>query len=321
MKKKYLKLSLLFVLLITFALPVHLASAAVDQKQEVVDYFEALEKISKYETKALDAYSKIIIVTSKNRKETYLLFANTIVPNYEKFVKGLKAIKAPTTPELLKLHKAGINATSQQLDGLTMMKKALYKNPMDSSAWDKANKIINKAAPLVNKWGDDLVAYYDKVVTAAEKKEAASKYLKFSLKISEEEAAEELRDEAIALLHSYAEALKSGDTSKMDNLLYTWIPKKDVLLLGADYSVEGMDDYVEATIAENDVDILNDWADAVLASTADDLEVSSTYKSDYSLSVYYDLELEGFSAFSIPTVCFSFTTNDGAYFINSIRIM
>ncbi|ASA20630.1 hypothetical protein [Paenibacillus donghaensis] len=101
-------------------------------------YIEQLEKIEKYESLAFDSYNKNTFVTNNTRKKVLSAFDQTILPNYSKFVYHLKTLTAPNA-ELQKIHNTYVKGAKLQLEGMTLMRKSLYKSKVDFKTFDAAN--------------------------------------------------------------------------------------------------------------------------------------------------------------------------------------
>ncbi|AJS60955.1 hypothetical protein [Paenibacillus sp. IHBB 10380] len=135
------------------------AQEEYDPKYEaLLDYADQLELIAKFEDKAVTVYTKYSYITSSNRKQTYAAFNNTIIPNYTKFVVGLKKIK-PTTPELKKIHETYIKGASLQLQAFTLFKNSLSSKSINYKVFDQGNVKLAAGYKLVQKSSDDLEAY------------------------------------------------------------------------------------------------------------------------------------------------------------------
>ncbi|MGF7048932.1 hypothetical protein J2T13_003440 [Paenibacillus sp. DS2015] len=127
----------------------------------LLEYVDALELIAKFEDKAVTSYTKNNrYVTASNRKQTYAAFNNTIIPNYTKFVVGLKRIK-PTTPKLKQIHDTYIKGASLQLQAFTLFKKSLGSATINYKTFDQANVKLAAGYKLVDKYINDFQAYID----------------------------------------------------------------------------------------------------------------------------------------------------------------
>ncbi|RUT31850.1 hypothetical protein EJP77_10730 [Paenibacillus zeisoli] len=143
-------------------IPFHVTEPPVNPAiQQIKDYAAALDKLVPYEDKAIDTSNKYSFFTSKNRKESYLAYANTVIPNYTKFVAGLKAIKTSNT-ELARLNGLYIKGASLQLEGMNLVKKALYSTKVDSKLIKQANDKLTAGRKLISQFSTGLSAYMNK---------------------------------------------------------------------------------------------------------------------------------------------------------------
>ncbi|HEY2494187.1 MAG TPA: hypothetical protein VGI33_14940 [Paenibacillus sp.] len=124
----------------------------------LLDYADQLGLIAKFEDKAVSSYTNNSYVTSSSRKQNYAAFNNTIIPNYTKFVVGLKKIK-PTTPKLKKIHETYIKGASLQLQAFTLFKNSLSSKSINYKVFDQGNVKLAAGYKLVQKSSDDFEAY------------------------------------------------------------------------------------------------------------------------------------------------------------------
>lgn len=129
--------------------------------KQINDYVDQLQKLAPFETKAVSTSNKYLYVTAKNRKEAYLAYANTVVPNYTKFLAGLKAIKTPNK-ELARINNIYIKGASLQMEGLNIKKKALYSTKLDSKLLKQSNEKLVAGTKLINQFSKEFKAYSDK---------------------------------------------------------------------------------------------------------------------------------------------------------------
>ncbi|MNX31035.1 hypothetical protein D3C86_612110 [compost metagenome] len=128
---------------------------------QIKDYAAIMQKLAPYENKAIDTSNKYSYLTSKNRKEAYVALANTIIPNYTKFISGLKAVKTPNK-ELARLNGIYIKGASLQLEGMTIMKKALYSTKIDSKLVKQANAKLTSGRKLISQFSTEFDSYINK---------------------------------------------------------------------------------------------------------------------------------------------------------------
>ncbi|AIQ74357.1 hypothetical protein PODO_14450 [Paenibacillus odorifer] len=132
--------------------------------QEVIDfttYSNQIAAIFKFDEIASEAYVKNRIDTGNNRKQRYTAFNNVIIPNYTKLVIEAKKIKAPNT-ELQVLHDIYLKAIKLQLEAMTMMKEALYKTKVSSTAINAANKKMDEGVKYEGQFVDGINKYRKK---------------------------------------------------------------------------------------------------------------------------------------------------------------
>ncbi|WP_068613416.1 hypothetical protein [Paenibacillus tuaregi] len=131
--------------------------------QQLQDYIGQMKKLVNYENTAVNTYNKYQYVSSKNRKEAYYAFANTIVPNYTKFVAGIKAMKTPNA-DLKRINALYIKGSSYQLEALTLMKKALYNTKIDSKLYKQANAKLAEGRKLISQFSSEFEKYTNKLL-------------------------------------------------------------------------------------------------------------------------------------------------------------
>ncbi|MEF2967679.1 stalk domain-containing protein [Paenibacillus sp. M1] len=135
----------------------------------------------------------------------------------------------------------------------------------------------------------------------------------------------ELKSEAIKAVKLYADALKTGDTSKMNSYMETVILDKtyEYDISHHELSKENYKNKVDGMRKANDTSTINDYANALSAVTSSVLEfdVENAYKSDYSATLVYSFYPEDWDAFSSVYVYFNFTKlDDGRYALTGINV-
>ncbi|WP_046225812.1 hypothetical protein [Paenibacillus dauci] len=135
--------------------------ALAAEATQLLDYLDQLKTIASYEDKAVDTYNSFRYVTSSNRKKTYAAMNNTVVPNYTKFVVGLKQIK-PETPELAKIHDQYVKAASLQLQALTLFKKYVSTPQLKVATLKQANLKVDAGIKMLKVYRDNMDDYLDK---------------------------------------------------------------------------------------------------------------------------------------------------------------
>lgn len=84
-----------------------------------------------------------------------------IIPNYTKLVIEAKKIKAPNA-ELQVLHEICLKAIKSQLEAMTMIKEALYKTKISSTAFKAANKEMDEVVKYEGQFVDGIDKYRKK---------------------------------------------------------------------------------------------------------------------------------------------------------------
>ncbi|MDO7905493.1 hypothetical protein Q5741_03585 [Paenibacillus sp. JX-17] len=130
--------------------------------QQLQDYTAALEPLGVYEDKAIDTYRNNNYVNAANRKTTFLAFNNIIVPNYTKFVQGLKAIQTPNS-DLKYLHYKYTRGAYLQLEGLMLFKQSLYSQKINYKLFNQANDKLAAGRKLIDQFNTEFEAYANKL--------------------------------------------------------------------------------------------------------------------------------------------------------------
>ncbi len=132
--------------------------AMLAEAEAMISYGDQLDAIAVYEERAVDTYNKFRYVTSANRKQAYSALTYTVIPNYTKFLAGLKQIK-PESVQLAKIHANYIKATSLHLEAMTLFKKYVSSPKLDVSILNKANKKVDAGMAALNSYKKALDAY------------------------------------------------------------------------------------------------------------------------------------------------------------------
>ncbi|MBP2111348.1 hypothetical protein [Paenibacillus silagei] len=129
------------------------------------EYNKQLQIIGKYENKAITLYNELIDLGIKDstRKTFFLSLSNTVVPNYTKFVSGLKYLKV-NNAELKEMHNHYLAGAKLQLEGLTIMRDSLKTTKINYSKFEAGyNKVgegvkqLNKAELLMDNYGSKYI--------------------------------------------------------------------------------------------------------------------------------------------------------------------
>ncbi|WP_160500827.1 hypothetical protein [Paenibacillus dendrobii] len=124
---------------------------------DLQDYADMLQPIEVYETNALTAYQKNMVVTASNRKTVYSTLTNVVIPNYKKVVNMVSKVKAPNA-ELQSIHALMVKGSQLQLEGFTLMQQAIYKK----QSLTAANKKLEAGRTYINQYTTKLNAYVNK---------------------------------------------------------------------------------------------------------------------------------------------------------------
>lgn len=126
--------------------------------QDMEDYNEQLQPIASYETKAINTFNQNRLINDSTRKSLFLTLNNTVLPNYTKFVSGLKNLKA-NNAELKEIHTYYLAGAKLQLEGFTIRRDSLKTTKIN---WPKFHagekkgaegiKQLNKAGMLLDKY-------------------------------------------------------------------------------------------------------------------------------------------------------------------------
>lgn len=132
--------------------------ALVAEAQALTDYADQLDRIAMYEDKAVDTYNKFRYVTSANRKQAYAALTYTVIPNYTKFLVGMKQIK-PANSQLAKIHTHYIKAASLHLEAMKLFQKYVSSTTLNVSILNQANAKIDAGMTALNVYKKALTAY------------------------------------------------------------------------------------------------------------------------------------------------------------------
>lgn len=128
--------------------------------QDLSDYTDQLHLINNYEKKAITTINQYKVVNDLTRKSIFLALNNTVVPNYTKYVSGLKNIKPNNNnAELKEIYNYHLAGAKLQLEGFIIMRDSLKTTKINFTkftAGDKKGaegvKLLNKAEVLLDKY-------------------------------------------------------------------------------------------------------------------------------------------------------------------------
>lgn len=145
--------------------------------------------------------------------------------------------------------------------------------------------------------------------------------LTFSSSFNAEKEAEgsAMKQEAVALVKMYGEALATGNTSKFN----AYVKEKatdsnpDALFMGHKYSLDKFSEQINGLREANDSKTISEYSAAMKAVKASDLTPTSVYQGDYSATIGYSFYPEGWNAYSSVYLYFQFSVlKDGSYTLN-----
>lgn len=136
------------------------------------------------------------------------------------------------------------------------------------------------------------------------------------------------RDHAVTLIKAYSDALLTTNTSSFDSFVNSYVVDKTATgerfwLLGRDYSKENFSEYVSGTREANSAgNLYMDYANDIAKVTAKDLEISSDYKNEYTASITFRYQPDGWDAFSAVYIDFKLSSlfDSGTYVLENVRI-
>jgi hypothetical protein len=128
--------------------------------QDLSDYTDQLQLLVNYEKKSIATINQYEVVNDSTRKTIFLALNNTVVPNYTKYVSGLKNIKPNNNnAELKEIYNYHLAGAKLQLEGFIIMRDSLKTTKINYSKFDIGYKKVgdgvkqlNKASMLVDKY-------------------------------------------------------------------------------------------------------------------------------------------------------------------------
>ncbi len=132
--------------------------ALLDEFYQLDTYLGELGSLLDYSDKAWAAYNQSEYVSSENRKQEYQLMTYTVIPNYIKFVTGLKQIK-PENAELAKIHAQYVKGASAELQAFMLYKKYVSSTTMNKLLLKKSQAIMTTGSTFVDQYYSDMDQY------------------------------------------------------------------------------------------------------------------------------------------------------------------
>lgn len=139
--------------------------ALVEEATQLLEYSDQMTPLLEYEKKAWTAYYKNDYVTTSNRKQEYLIVTNTIIPNYKKFLTGIKQIK-PVNPELAKMHAKYIKGATIEMEAFVLFQKYVSKTKLNDDILNKSNAKLDVGGDLLLQFDKEMEAYISKFLPA-----------------------------------------------------------------------------------------------------------------------------------------------------------
>ncbi|MEK4348809.1 hypothetical protein [Paenibacillus sp. FSL P4-0184] len=118
--------------------------------QDLEDYIEQLQPLGSYEKKAITTLNQNSFLNDSTRKTIFLTLNNTVLPNYTKFVSGLKNLKANNV-ELKEIHTSYLAGAKLQLEGFTIMRDSLRTTKINWSKFNAGEKKVAEGIKQLNK--------------------------------------------------------------------------------------------------------------------------------------------------------------------------
>ncbi|WCT56453.1 hypothetical protein PQ456_02650 [Paenibacillus kyungheensis] len=134
--------------------------ALLEEYEQAMSYIDQLTPLQNYEDTAIDQLHQLGVLNASTRKHVYTKLNKTIIPNYTKFVKGMKKIK-PENEELIAIHNKTIQAISLQLQGMTLIQKSVSTNKINLKTLNTGIDKLTKGSTMI----DDVYDYFDTYVT------------------------------------------------------------------------------------------------------------------------------------------------------------
>jgi hypothetical protein len=146
------------------------AGCATDKVQvDLTDYLnQGVMNIAELEQKSLERYASVTGSNYKNDQTTYEALRDYVIPLYERFIRGLRALH-PETEEVRNLNRTYIEGAESLLEGFKLVMIAIETK--DSSLIRPANEYLEKGRLENEKWRSELIALGSEHGVKPEKKE------------------------------------------------------------------------------------------------------------------------------------------------------
>lgn len=127
---------------------------------DYVEYYNQYKEWVPYETKAVTILNKYKKVLASTRKQAYSEMTTIAIPNYKKFLSGIKQIK-PNNTDLSTMHAQLIKGTTLQLEGMILFQKYVSKLNPDPTIIKKANVKFTQGQQLISEFNKKIALYND----------------------------------------------------------------------------------------------------------------------------------------------------------------
>ena len=130
---------------------------ATDKVQvDLTNYLnQGVMNIAELEQKSLARYASVTGSNYKNDQTTYEALRDYVIPLYERFIRGLRALH-PETEEVRNLNRTYIEGGESLLEGFKLVMIAIETK--DASLIRPANDYLEKGRLENEKWRSDLIA-------------------------------------------------------------------------------------------------------------------------------------------------------------------
>lgn len=125
---------------------------------DYIDYYNQYKEWVPYETKAVSILNKYKKVLASTRKQAYSEMTNIAIPNYKKFLSGIKQMK-PNNTDLSTMHSKFIKGTTLQLEGMILFQKYVSKLNPDPTIIKKANVKFTQGQLLISEFNEEIALY------------------------------------------------------------------------------------------------------------------------------------------------------------------
>lgn len=134
--------------------------ALVEEYEQAMAYMDQLTPLQNYEDTAINQLHQLGVLNASTRKHVYKKLNKTIIPNYTKFVKGMKKIK-PENEELIAIHKQTLQAISLQLQGMTLIQKSVSTTKINLKTLNTGIDKLTKGSAMI----DEVYDYFNTYIT------------------------------------------------------------------------------------------------------------------------------------------------------------